>query len=69
MTNKQKADVWAMCQSHAKHCYRCSHPIIDAEGNPGYFSEACLEGLGLLARYCRLNQIPVPRWVQEGGAI
>jgi len=37
---------------HAAACGACAHPIVDAEGNPGYFGEACKEGFILLVAYC-----------------
>ena len=36
---------------HAKHCRSCYHPIIDDEGNPGYFGEACKAGFVILKLY------------------
>jgi hypothetical protein len=44
-------DLFARCQSHAKHCRRCFMPIMDEEGNPGLFGEACTSGYQLLTAY------------------
>lgn len=43
------------CQKHAASCYECCMPIVDEEGNPGYFGEACKAGHGLLKRYTDLE--------------
>ena len=34
---------------HARACTKCSMPIVDEDGNPGYYSEACRTGQILLA--------------------
>ena len=39
------------CRRHVKRCRDCYHPIIDDEGNPGYFGEACGTGVKLLRAY------------------
>jgi hypothetical protein len=39
------------CRDHANSCHKCFMPIIDAEGNPGYFGEACDKGVELLRAY------------------
>ena len=38
-------------QHHAKICRKCYMPIMDEEGNPGYYSEACTKGFELLKEY------------------
>jgi hypothetical protein len=55
----------ARASRHARRCRECGHPIIDAEGNPGYFGEACATGVQLLARYCELTGGPIPAWVKK----
>ena len=48
---------------HAESCRKCIAPIIDEEGNPGDFGEACKNaGLKLLVRYCQLTNTFVPSW-------
>ena len=39
------------CRLHAQFCHECYMPIIDDEGNPQYFGEACAVGYVLLKTY------------------
>jgi hypothetical protein len=55
----------ALASRHARRCHECSHPIIDEEGNPGLFGEACPTGVRLLARYCEVTGDPIPAWVKK----
>ena len=50
---------------HAQSCRRCSAPIIDPEGNPGLFGEACPAGLKLLVGYAQAIGETVPCWATE----
>ena len=50
---------------HARTCSQCCHPIIDDEGNPGMFGEACFAGLVLLVVYCDASDLPVPMWAKR----
>lgn len=50
--------------AHAAACRRCSMPIIDPEGNPGLYGEACPAGLRLLVGYAAALGLPVPAWVR-----
>ena len=49
---------------HAARCERCFVPIIDAEGNPGLYGEACKEGVKILAAYVRSIGETVPPWME-----
>jgi hypothetical protein len=49
------ATAFDACQRHAKTCRECFMPIIDEEGNPGYFGEACKKGHLLLTEYVALE--------------
>jgi len=42
-----------VAQRHAATCGDCYVPIIDAEGNPGFRSEACPTGAKILRMYER----------------
>lgn len=52
-------------REHAESCARCYRPIVDDEGNPGLFGEACRPGLVLLVRYCKTVEEFVPYWVEK----
>ena len=43
--------TYHMARHHAVTCKRCSMPIVDVDGNPGYYGEACPEGIRLLRAY------------------
>ncbi len=45
------ARAFEAAQAHAASCSRCFVPIVDPEGNPGYFGEACPAGAALLRVY------------------
>jgi len=52
------------CAAAAKHaitCRKCFMPIMDEEGNPGYFAEACRQGLPLLVAYVQAIGEDVPQ--------
>lgn len=53
-------EAYAAAMLHAATCPRCSQPIVDEEGNPGYFGEACPAGRDILAAYCRAIGEHVP---------
>lgn len=48
---KAHEDLYWLAQHHAATCHSCCHPIIDEEGNPGYFGEACAKGAAILRAY------------------
>lgn len=50
---------------HSATCPSCYAQIIDDEGNPGLFGEACARGLVLLVSYCKAIGAPVPDWVKR----
>ncbi len=62
MTQADKIEL--ATQEHAASCRKCIAPIVDAEGNPGYFNEACPDGLKLLVKYAPLVGAAVPRWAE-----
>ena len=39
------------CKKHAESCRSCQIAIMDDEGNPQFFSEACPTGYQLLTEY------------------
>ena len=43
-------------RNHARKCTACFIPIIDDEGNPGYFSEACATGYRILGEYVKAEK-------------
>jgi len=47
-------------RTHARRCRQCCYPILDEEGNPGLFGEACRTGLRLLIAYCDATGERVP---------
>ena len=52
------------CAAAAKHaitCRKCFMPIMDEEGYPGYFAEACRQGLPLLVAYVQAIGEDVPQ--------
>lgn len=55
----------AVAQQHASTCRHCSSKIIDDEGNPGRFGDACPEGLKHLVNYSRAIGEMVPKWADE----
>lgn len=57
--------TFEQAQRHRKKCRNCCYPIIDDEGNPGRFSDACDTGLPLLVRYVRALGESVPKWADE----
>ncbi len=52
--------VFEVAIRHSLTCTRCSMPIVDEEGNPGYFGEACPAGRDILAAYLRSIGEDVP---------
>ena len=53
-------EAFEAAQKHAQTCRSCKSPITDEAGNVGSFSEACPEGVKLLARYAGSLGYPVP---------
>lgn len=57
----------AAARKHATKCRKCCVPIVDDEGNPKYFSEACADGVRLLVAY--VDSIgyahQVPAWARK----
>ena len=55
------AHAFLDAQEHAERCRRCCIPIMDQEGNPGYFGEACEVGARILLRYVNAEKALLAR--------
>jgi hypothetical protein len=64
--NLSEADeLYKEALHHALTCKLCCLPIVDSDGNPGLFGEACSVGVKILIRYTRALGEPVPPWVER----
>jgi hypothetical protein len=56
-------------RQHAATCRRCFVPIIDEEGNPGLFSEACAQGAAILREYVEAEKAVMEHQPHPGPSV